>query len=271
MNVQTWIVNLTVEGPVAVRSRIRTEQQKGFRVDDPFYSNIEIEARPMTGFRATITARADSREDASQAAMVFFGQMIDSLTLTVNQPMTLYGPLSERDGATRRQDVRRLLEQREIEEAFDEAKYLRFGSPTFLRALGWYRKGISTENPFDAYLALWNAIELVASRYYRYVPSVDQERAKAGSKSQLWECFKALWGECEGWPVIAGNKTWIDLGYEIRNDVAHGRKGVTVEHVAHIANQLPELANVAHRFLLDWRRKFLELDRNPPSESLSSQ
>jgi hypothetical protein len=81
-----------------------------------------------------------------------------------------------------------------------------------LRGLGWYRKGLYTEDPFDKFLAFWNAIEIVAAAYYQseFVPSIDRERAKKGSKSQIWECFKALWGPCEQWPNIAGDDKWFD-------------------------------------------------------------
>ena len=129
----TWEVHLSVEGPVAVQHRLRMEMQKGFHVDDPFYSNIEIEARPMTGFRAMITARANLSDAASMAGMVFFGQMLDALTLTVNKSMMLYGPLPERDGGPRqRQEVRRIVDRTEFETSFSEAQSLRSGSPSFL-------------------------------------------------------------------------------------------------------------------------------------------
>lgn len=269
MSMQTWEIDLYVEGPVSVRNRIRTEQQKGFRVDDPFYSTIRIEGRPTMGLHATVTARAESLTSAENAAMVFFGHMLDALALTVNQPMIL--SLAERDRVSRqRYGSRRVLEESEIIDAFKEAHFLRTGSPLFLRALGWYRKGRFTEDPFDAFLALWNSIELVASKFHQYVPSIDQERAKNGSVSQIWECFKALWGECTVWPTIGGDAHWIDSANSTRNDVAHARKPVTVEQVEIIARQIPVLSEVAYRFLVDWRMRFLELDRHPPSEWLRS-
>ena len=52
-----WEVVLYVDGPVTVRRRVLTTQQKGFRVDDPFYSDIEIMGLP-SGLKATVTARA---------------------------------------------------------------------------------------------------------------------------------------------------------------------------------------------------------------------
>ena len=58
-----------------------TTQQKGFRVDDPFYSDIEIQSVP-SGVRATVTTHAPDQTVAYKAAIFFFGRMLDALTLT---------------------------------------------------------------------------------------------------------------------------------------------------------------------------------------------
>lgn len=100
----------------------------------------------------------------------------------------------------------------------------------------------------------------MAAQYYQHVPSIDQERAKKGSKSQIWECFKALWGSCEQWPNIAGDDKWIDANYEIRKDVAHGASSVDIEQVASVVGKLDVIQQVAHRFLRDWRDMFLDVD-----------
>jgi hypothetical protein len=136
------------------------------------------------------------------------------------------------------------------------------------RSLGWYRKALCADDPFDKFLALWNAIEIVASKYYRYVPTIDQERVKKGSKSQLWECFKALWGPCDQWPIIPGQDEWIDENYEARKDVAHGTSSVDIHKVAAVADKLDSVEQVAYRFLRDWREQLLYTDRHPPSERL---
>lgn len=261
-----WEVDLVVDGPVAIRHHFRTTQQKGFRLDDPFYSDVSFRDMPH-GLRATITARASDEKLAFEAAVFFFGQMLDALTLTVDRPM--YLSLTEGESVHRRRyDVHRVVEEEEIGEAFHLAHHLSTNSPSFLRSLGWYRKGLYAEDPFDRFLALWNAMEIVASRYYRYVPTIDKERAKKGSKSQLWECFKAIWGPCEKWPIIGGDRNWIDQHYEIRNDVAHGIESVNVEKVGLVADKTVALRQVAHRFLGDWRKDLLDVDRHPPSESL---
>jgi len=262
-----WEVILYVDGAVTVRRRVLTTQQKGFRVDDPFYSDIEIQRVP-SGIRATVTARAPDQTVAYKVAVFFFGRMLDALTLTVNRPMHLN--LTEREGTrAERHDVRRVVEASEIENAFHEANHLARTSPSFLRSLGWYRKGLTTDDPLDKFLAFWNAIEIVASKYYHYVAAIDKHRAKNGSKSQVWECFKALWGPCEEWPVIPGLTKWIDESYSVRLDVAHGVAFVDIHKVAQVAERLPAIEEVCQRFLRGWRDRFLDLERYAPSESLS--
>jgi len=263
-----WDVMLYVDGPVTVKRRVITTQQKGFRVDDPFYSDIEIMGIP-SGLKATVTARAPDHVIAYKAAVFFFGHMVDTLTLTVNRPM--YLSLREREQSyAQRHDVKRIIEREEFESAFSEAHQLAQGSPSFLRSLGWYRKGLTTDDPLDKFLAFWNSIEIVAAKYYQYVPTIDKVRAEKGSISQVWECFKALWGPCEEWPVIPGQRKWIDQSSAVRVGVAHGVVPIDIHKVAEVADRLPAIEEVSYRFLLGWRERFLALDRQPPSESLSA-
>ncbi len=262
-----WEVVLYVGGPVTVRRRMQTTQQKGFQVNDPFYSNIEIQSIP-SGLRATVTARAPDHIVAYKAAVFFFGRMLDTLTLAINRPMYLSlteckRPLSERH------DVRRVIEQDQVEQAFREAHHLASGRPSFLRSLGWYRKGLTTEDPLDKFLAFWNAIEIVACKYYRDAPCIDKERAPNGSKSKVWECFKAVWGKCEEWPVIPGQTNWIDESYSVRKGVAHGVAFVDILKVAEVAARLPAIEEVCYQFLHNWRDRFLDLNHQQSSESLS--
>lgn len=195
--------------------------------------------------------------------------MVDTLTLAVNRPM--YLSLTERERSiAQRHHVKRIIQEVEFESAFSETHHLAQSSPSFLRSLGWYRKGLTTDDPLDKFLAFWNSIEIVAGKYYRYVPAIDKERAEKGSISQVWECFKALWGACEEWPVIPGQTKWIDQSYAVRVGVAHGTEPIDIHKVAEVADRLPAIEEVSYRFLLGWRERFLGLDRQPPSETLPS-
>jgi Apea-like HEPN len=156
-----------------------------------------------------------------------------------------------------------------IENAFHKADHLAKARPSFLRSLGWYRKGLTTDDPLDKFLAFWNAIEIVASRYYRHIPTIDKEQAKKGTKSQVWECFKALWGSCEDWPVIPRLNKWIDESYAVRVDVAHGVAFIDIHRVTAVAERLPAIEEVCYHFLGGWRKRFLDMGNHAPSEFLS--
>jgi len=41
-------------------------------------------------------------------------------------------------------------------------------------------------------LAFWITIEEIASNYYKLINSVDQDKAKGGTKNRMYECFTAL-------------------------------------------------------------------------------
>lgn len=265
----TWEVDLFVDGPVTLSRRHRTTQQKGFRPENPFYSDVEVTGIPSGGLRATVTARALSERLAFDAAVVFFGRMLDALAFEVDLPLFLslteQGPRNSRV----RHHSRRIIGSRQIDNAFRVADDLGMTEPAFLRSLGWYRKGLYTEDPLDKFLAFWNSIEIVAAGYYKTVEAIDQERAEQGSKNQIWGCFIALWGTCERWPNIPGDDRWIDENYEIRTKIAHGISPVGIEIVTLVVNRLDVIQRVAHRFLRDWREEILPAGWDPANQSAS--
>ena len=202
MPLPTWEVDLDVFGPVSVKSSAHLREPKGFRLPDPFQSDVRI--RPFKGgVQITATAYASTLQNARKVTLVFVGYMLDALTLQINLPLYLSytASLDFRDSYSER----RLVTEDEWHEAFREARLLALAEPTFLRGLGWYRKGMYSDDALDSFLAYWNAIEIVATKYHP-----ENEEAKKGSKSQIWECFNLIWGECAGWPNIPGQIHWID-------------------------------------------------------------
>lgn len=267
----TWNVSLLIEGPIEYRGPRQTTQQKGFRPEDPFYSELNLRTIP-SGISADVTARADTSELAQKAATYFIGKMLDVLAVEIDQPLTLSAPDDQTRGPRRRYDVRRLVELDKIQKAFGEAYLLSRACPWFLRSLGWYRKGLQTDDPFDAYLALGNAIEIVVSREYPKVPDVDLDRAKKGAINQVWACFIGLWGATENWPIAGWTESggapekWASSHYDIRNHVAHGVTSVDVHKIAEVDAHVPGLRQVARAFLLEWRDQFLDPRIQPELE-----
>lgn len=242
----TWEVDLTIHGPIAVKERNHLIEPKGFSLPIPFQSDIRIRT-VNTGVQATVTAYASNKGTARKVSLFFMGQMLDILALKVNLPLFL-SYSSQLINRAENYSERRIITLDEWHEAFYDARLLALSETTFIRALGWYRKGLYTEDPFDSFLAFWNSIEIVAGKYHP-----DNERAKNGSKSQIWECFKAIWGECQNWPLIPGQDKWIDNNYETRISIAHGTEPVSIDKVEKVIDLIPVIHDVAYLFLTTWK------------------
>ncbi|MBD2255449.1 methylamine utilization protein MauJ [Nostoc parmelioides] len=256
-NIPVWEVILEVYGSITVEKTLRFSQLKGFRLNDKFYSDIEIKrSQTISGVEATITAFAPNEELAREAAIFFFGQMLDTLAIQIDQALYLnfndYRIITNFGHKTLRR-----VKKEEWQNAFQEARLLSSHTTTitYLRALGWYRKGLYTEDPFDKFLAFWNSIEIVASKYH---PPIPEGRSKQ-TKSQIWESFKALWGDCDYWPIIKGQNTWIDDNYDIRKTIAHGTQPIDINTVKEVSQKLDIIRQVSFKFLLEWREKRLNL------------
>lgn len=258
-NIPIWEVEIQFIGPVTIRTIINLSARKELESPNAFYSDIKINCNTNTnGFTATISAFAPNSDLAEKAAILFFGRMLDVLSLKLNLPFQLDSTKNifiQKNSKS----VRRIIDKSNFESSFKEARLLSLIDPTFLRALSWFRKGQYSQDPFDKFLAYWNSIETVTSKYN---PNKINCKNK-GSICHIWECFKTIWGECENWEFISGQKKWIDECNSIRIDIAHGIIPIEINSVSTILEKLPELENVAHKFLSDWRIKQLNPEITP--------
>lgn len=247
-NIPIWEVDIYVIGPVSVQNNINFSTRKELEHPDAFYSEIKIRSN-INGFFATVSALAPDSELAEKAGILFFGRMLDVLSLKTDLPFQL--DLSRNvliQNST--ENVRRIIDREDFTNSFIEARLLSLTETTFLRALSWFRKGKYSQDPFDKFLAYWNSIETVTSKYN---PNKSSCQGK-GTICHIWECFKSIWGECDTWEFIAGQKRWIDECNEIRKNIAHGIIPIEIESVSIILEKLPELEKVSSKFLSDWRK-----------------
>jgi hypothetical protein len=256
LSLAIWEVELFVYGPVKVSNVEKFKTQKGTNFN-PFFSDIEIK-NIEEGLNFKVTAFAPTSDVANNAAMVFVGQMLDCLVMDLQEPIPLFFSFDGKNGNNSwNSNVRRFISKVEFKRAFVESLNLMNFEPSFLKAYGWYRKGLYTEDPFDRFLAFYNTIEVIATNYHP-----KNEASKKGSKSQIWECFKAIWGECNQWPQeIQGQNKWIDENYDIRVGIAHGLANVNVEEVGKVIVMTETIQKVTYMFLRDWKSKQLNLAR----------
>jgi len=247
-----WDITLNVYGPITVERNISFRQRKDFHFPDRFYSEIEVSKNKSFGVTITLTAFATEQMIARKAALYFCGQALDVLSATLNLPIIL--ALTDGNNFSPRiENERRRITEEEFIDAFRTARIWVLTEPTFLRAVGWYRKGLYTEDPFDKFLAFYNSIETLCSKYNPNPGSCDNR----GSKCHIWETFKSIWGECESWPIIPNQTDWIDINYETRKNIAHGIASIDINVIEDVIEKIDTIKQVAHRLIIDWRQKRL--------------
>lgn len=240
-----WKVELAISGPIAVNGPLSLNVQKG--MDHPFWTTVKL-INKHPGVQAEVVARARTPEDANDAAVYFVGQMLDVLCLRLDLP--LHVSLSGPEFRLLPTHVKRIVDQREWEAAFRDGREYGLRWAAFSRALSWYRKGLTSENPIDKLIAFWVAIEVVGAKHAR-----KNEKTDMGAINKICDCFDQLWGSVESWKVIPNQAQWVNKFHDMRNEIAHGARRVDVETVREISPALPKLRELAQAFLSDWEHE----------------
>lgn len=259
-NLPKWTTKIFVNGPIEIEKEITFRSRKDIEYGDPLYSNIIIK-KERDGVRLSVNSFAADAELGKKAALIFSGLALDVLSTKTRCP--LYVSIHEKRPRYSfiESEISRIVTEEEWKFAFQESRLLTLTEPTFLRALGWYRKGLVSEDPFDKFLAFWNSIEVVAGKYH-----TKTDRTRNGIKNQVWQCFIDLWGDCENWEIIKGQTDWIDKNFDTRNAVAHGIISIDVASIEGIIAKLDIIEKLANLFLIEWRNKKLHPEQNITQE-----
>ena len=245
-NIPVWDVEISVYGPISIVHPFELNVRKDLNHPEAFYSQVRVHESEY-GFVAIVTAFAPNTELAENAAILWFGRMLDFLSLRLNLPLQL--DLADNILVQKNSyKVKRKIDRDDFSLAFRESRIFSLEEITYSRAISWFRKGKYSQDPFDKFLAFWNSIETIASKYN---PKKELCKNK-GTICHMWESFKHVWGECENWEFIGGQNKWIDEGNEIRKDIAHGIIPIEINSIQQIMKKLPEVELVAHKFLKDW-------------------
>lgn len=237
-------VELLVSGAVKVSSTIHFQTDKELDLGNIFQSDISIKPHKQ-GFLISSTVHTADQDRAYKVALLFIGKMLDVLSLRINSPLNV--SLNEYRQVGDKNIVRAVIGHEEFRFCFELARNLNLQENKLLRAFSWYRKGLYTDDPFDKFLALWNAISVIADGY-----SNDNERTRLGTINRIRDCFETLWGPLANWDFSEGNDRWVNDNNEIRNKIAHGGVAVDVRYVENVIIRLPVVQNVAYKFLMQW-------------------
>ncbi len=255
-----WTTQIFVNGPIEINEDITFKSRKDIEYGDPLYSNIIIK-KDRDGVKLSVNSFAELIELGKKAALIFSGLALDVLSLKTRCPLYVSLHVQKQRYNFVKTEVLRTVTEDEWKFAFKESRLLALTEPTFLRALSWYRKGLVSEDPFDKFLAFWNSIEVVASKYH-----TPTDRTTNGVKNQIWQCFNELWNDVDSWKEISGQREWINENYETRKNVAHGIISIDVESIEEIIAKLEMIERLAYVFLLDWRIEKLRPEENITEE-----
>jgi hypothetical protein len=255
-----WTTDILVNGPIDIDKEISFRSRKDIEFGDPLYSNVNI-SKDRNSIKLSVNSFAPDIEYGKKAALIFSGLALDVLSVKTKCPLYVGVEEQKLGRYFNNYDILRTVTEDEWKFSFQEARLLKLTEPTFLRALGWYRKGQNSDDPFDKFLAFWNSIEVVASKYH-----TPNERTRQGIKNQIWQCFLDLWGDCNNWKIIAGQKGWIDDSYKDRKNVAHGIISIDIASIQEISNKLSVIEKLANIFLVEWRVNKLKPENNITEE-----
>lgn len=82
-NIPVWDVQISVFGPVSIEQTFELNVRKDLEHPEAFYSNVRVQ-HSENGFDAIVTAFAPNSELAESAAVLWFGRMLDFLTLKLD-------------------------------------------------------------------------------------------------------------------------------------------------------------------------------------------
>lgn len=127
---------------------------------------------------------------------------------------------------------------------------------TLLKALSWYRRGISTPDPTLGLLALWNSLETVAAKFH-----VQSEETSGKSKKQIFRLLSDHLPK-SGFQFFKPSTDemwdWIEISYNQRKDLAHGLRALGPSTNQELRQAIPRLKSIVTailRVMLDLRCK----------------
>ena len=239
-----WEVSLALSGPVTLpRRSLDLNVIKGVR--RPYETQVTL-TKASKGIEARVIVNDRSQSSANESAVFFVGQMLDVLCLHSDLPLFV-----SLDGPTFRSNddhVKRIVSDDEWKEAFESGRTYGQQRPNLSRAISWYRKGRTSEDPIDRLLAIWLSMEVVAHQN----STVTVPRGRSEITARLLECMTTLWGGINSAPQLSITADRLEEMRRQRNDIAHGNINVDIETMQAVTEYLPDLQALAHAFLIGW-------------------
>lgn len=230
-----WQIKLDIEGLL--------------RLDRTYLiKDVTLKNKGSNKLQAVIDVEADNPSVASDVAIRKVNDVLDTLSLMTDSSLIIAGEKQVHQldsnihisSLSASYSVSRIINNEEIQNAEEILNNISGEEITFLRAVGWYRKGLNGIDAFDTFLAFWNSIEIITQKFGPSGPEIN------GSKDKMIQMLNNRLG---------GNYSdFVREFYEYRNNIAHGAKPVILEQIRLVSSKIPKLKEVANKFLLDYAK-----------------
>ena len=196
-------------------------------------------------------------EPDSGFAEYLLNQSLDTLALRFASPFQCVAASDEHltlAGSKASHSVGAVVGIRDIDESIRMGMLLYTFEDTLLKALSWYRRGISSADPVLAFLGLWNSLETVAAKFH-----TPNEETPGKSKKQVAQLLSEHLQK-SGFQFFKPNSdemwNWVESNYESRKDLAHGLNALNPSSNDELRRAIPKLKSVVAailRVMLDTR------------------
>ena len=248
----TWVFELNVFGPIQIPARFALDEVESFYFDDVFFRSIEVKGATQ-GAQCSIKAHAESGAVAGQVALHTLDQVAHILALQTNLALVVSRQES-RPFARNNSSHKRIMDKMEWQQAFREAHHLLHREPSYLQALGQYRKALGEENPINKYITLFQAMESVARH-----GSAIQLSGRVDIQTTLEQSFAQLWKDKQQWPHLQREQGLLEDLIDLYVKAVGGVVPIVPSIITRIADRLEVLHRLTHAFLVDWRNQNVKL------------
>ena len=236
MDMVLWQIKLDIEGSLRL--------DKTHLIKD-----VTLKNKGSNKLQAVIDVESDNSSVASDVAIRKVNDVLDTLSLMTNISLVIAGEKQIHQIGSNihisslpaSYSIIRISNNEEIQNAEEILNKISDEETTFLRAVGWYRKGLNGIDAFDTFLAFWNSIEIITEKFGPSGPTINGSKEKM--IRMLNSCLKGDYSD------------FVRESYEYRKNIAHGVKSVNFEQIRLVSSKIPRLKEVANEFLLDYARR----------------
>lgn len=261
-SISVFPMKVTLFGPLRPARELHRRTQRVIKArgeSGEHFTEITLtDDRLAKGMVVEYQVRAKSPRSAKRVGMVYLSQLCDLLSAMTQCPVIFFADAEdarEERGRLFRQTmhVNRILTPNEWEWVTGALAALRHDHPRFLAAASWYRKGLIGNDCLDGFCCFWRVIERLAESYADRSAWEPDDKGVRKSVAQLTSDLF----EHESAPKLLQDAERVRQVVQLRNDISHGNKPITVDMIDAASDELEFMEEAAFAVLTRVRQQKL--------------